>query len=261
MAKQTALRDEAKLTIEAKAGAITAANAELTQVKIEIAEIQKLIAKNMKELKEAGELNGEQKAQNELSIKMSDEGKASIEYALQVLKDFYDNAFLQKETYTPPNADREGNTVGDKAPEVFSGEYHGNQAASKGILGVLQVLHDDFSRTKEQVEKDEAESQSAYETLQADTEKDNEAKKKELGEKESRETELKDDIIAFTDEKKDAETALNGDEKSGGILGTLEDLRKMCIAGEETYEKRRQKRQDEIDALKEAMSILNNWKA
>lgn len=33
----------------------------------------------------------------------------------------------------------------------------------------------------------------------------------------------------------------------------------MCVKGEETYAERVQKRNDEIAALKEAMTILDEW--
>jgi hypothetical protein len=253
--KQTDNRDAAKLTIEEKSAALVTANSELAETKQTIADLQAHIAKNMKAMKEAGELRAEAKAANDLSLSMSTEGKASVEYALQVLKEFYNNALIQKGTYTPPNAGRDGKTVGDMAPKVFSGEYHGNQDASKGIIGILEVLSADFQRTKDKVEEEDKQSQEDYDSFKKETEEDNDAKGKELTAKELKESGLKDDIVTFTDDKKDAEAALDTAE------ATLEDLKKMCVEGEETYDERRDKRKEEIDALKEALSIFENWKA
>jgi len=40
---------------------------------------------------------------------------------------------------------------------------------------------------------------------------------------------------------------------------SLDDLKAMCVAGEETWEERKQKREDEIQALKDALDILESW--
>merc|ERR1719258_907267 len=39
---------------------------------------------------------------------------------------------------------------------------------------------------------------------------------------------------------------------------TLEELEAMCVKGEETWEERKQKREDEINALKEALALLED---
>mmetsp|Transcript_39426 Transcript_39426/g.63140 ORF Transcript_39426/g.63140 Transcript_39426/m.63140 type:complete len:696 (-) Transcript_39426:17-2104(-) len=257
LAKQAEARDDAQLTIEDTSGQIETKTAQKNEVAQEIAQLQSRIAENMKALKELEELRADEKARNEESLKMSEEGKASVEFALQTLKEFYDNALIQKSAkYTPPNSDRSGNTVGDLAPKTsWEGEYHGDTAASKGILGILEVIAADFARTEEQVKKDEQASEDDFETNKKLNEDDTAAKEKTLKEKEKKLTDLKDELVSLADDKKAAEKALANAE------ATLEDLKKMCIAGEETYEERVSKRQDEIEALKEALEILENWKA
>jgi len=234
------------------------ANDDISATKELIAELEAGIADNMKGLKEAGELREEEKARNQLTISMSEEGKKSVEFALTVLKEFYekaDKAFIQKGLYTPPNAGRDGNTVGDLAPKTsFSGKYGGNQDAAKGILGILEVIVSDFQRTKDQVEKDEAESEKKYQEYKKDTEADNEAKNKEVKTAEKKVADLKDKLVQLIDDKKEAEKNLESAET------TLEDLKKMCIDGEETYAERVAKREEEIEALKQALEILENWK-
>merc|ERR1711881_32939 len=106
----------------------------------------------MKALKEAEELRAAEKAENEKTIADAEEGLAAVKYALTVLSEFYENAFLQ---YVPPNADREGKTVSDLAPEIFNDKYHGNQDASKGIIGLLEIIVSDFERTIETTTKEE----------------------------------------------------------------------------------------------------------
>merc|ERR1719162_2203863 len=172
----------------------------------------------MKSMLQASELRAESKATNEESLRMSTAGKKSVEFALGVLKDFYSKAFIQKAAYTPPKAGRDGKTVGDMAPKTsFDGEYHGNQAASKGILGILEVIASDFQRTADAVTADEKESEDDYQKDKKATEDDNVAKKDELKIKEK---------------KKSAEANL------ASAMDVLDDLKKMCIDGEETYAER-----------------------
>jgi len=44
-------------------------------------------------------------------------------------------------------------------------------------------------------------------------------------------------------------------------LEALEELEAMCVKGEETWEERKKKREDEIEALKSALTILEEWQA
>merc|ERR1719456_1615650 len=105
--------------------------------------------------------------------------------AVSALEKFYNNAFLQQNgRYTPPNADRDGNTVGDLAPPQLEGEYHGNQDASKGIIGLLEVIISDFERTIETTTAAEKAAQKEYDEFKKETEADIESKESDKKEKE-----------------------------------------------------------------------------
>merc|ERR1719486_1568009 len=160
MAKAIGERDEANSKIEVAKGKITTLTAKKNELEDEIDTLNKAIAKLKKALLEATELRAEEKAENEKTIAMSTEGKAAVEMALDILKDFYDNAFVQTRKYVPPDSDRDGNTVGDLAPAVFEKKYHGAQAESGGIVGILEVILSDFERTIAKITQDEEDSQA-----------------------------------------------------------------------------------------------------
>merc|ERR1712196_292323 len=144
---------------------ISKLTAEKDQLNQEIEELKKAIAENLKALNEATELRNSEKADNEATISTADEGKTAVELAINILKEFYDNAFIQTGKYVPPNADRSGKTVADRAPEVFSGSYHGSQGASKGILGLLDVILSDFERTIDTTEDAEDSAAASFATF------------------------------------------------------------------------------------------------
>jgi chromosome segregation ATPase len=252
MAKAINKRDEANAKIEVANGKITTLTANKNALEDEIADLNGKIAELKKALLEATELRADDKAENEKTIEMSDEGAEAVKLALGLLQDFYKNAFVQTGKYVPPNSDRDGNTVGDLAPEVFDSKYHGAQAESKGIVGILEVILSDFERSNSQAKSDEKESEEAFETFEKDTNDD-------IGKKEKRiknaEGELSDTEASILDQQqalKDAKELLDDG------LQALEELEGMCVKGEETWEERKQKREDEINALKEALAILED---
>merc|ERR1712217_461405 len=108
--------------IEAFSASISSNEAQTAQLKSDIAELSRQIASNEKALKEATELRAAEKADNEKTVAEAKEGQASVEFALGVLKDFYDSqsSLLQRrKRYVPATADSSGKTVDDLAPEAF----------------------------------------------------------------------------------------------------------------------------------------------
>ena len=253
MAAAISDRDEGNALIEEAMATISKITAEKEQLQQEIEDLKKAIADNLKALNEATELRNSEKADNEATIATADEGKTAVELAISILKQFYDNAFIQTGKYVPPNAGRDGLTVADKAPEVFSGSYHGGQGASKGILGLLDVILSDFERTIDTTETSEDTAQSSFDTFEADTKTDNEDKEDQIDTKEGRISDIEDELVETEEDKGDA-TKLKEN-----ALTELKKLKPMCVEGEETYAQRVAKREKEIQALKDAQQMLDEW--
>merc|ERR1740123_1992448 len=130
-------------------------------------------------------------------------GKEAVKRAIRVLKNFYgDGSFIQRSGYVPPNSDREGKTVADRAPEVFDTEYEGSQEASKGIIGMLEVILADFDRTGTTVEAEEDQAQSDFEDFERVNKQDTETKENSETAKNSQVTSIDDEIVRLTDSLK-----------------------------------------------------------
>jgi len=164
----------------------------------------------------------------------------------------FDDATMKK--YVPPNSDRAGNTVGDLAPDVFNSNYKGRQDDSKGVIGLLEVILADFDRTGTVVTEQEKMSEQDYQDFKTETEKDSVTKQDSVDTKNGLVAGIKDELVQAADDKMDAEKAYDG------AIKELESLETMCVEGEETYEERAAKRKKEIEALKEAHAILEDWK-
>merc|ERR1719253_2193472 len=190
--KAVEARDEASSDKEAFAKSIDEKEAEADMLEKKIAELSQEIADSKKALLEATELRGEEHTENEKVIGDATAGKEAVSTAIKVLTDFYEGAagLLQRGRagFVPADSDRTGATVSDLAPEVFDSEYKGEQGESKGIIGMLQVIHDDFDRTITSTGDEEKGAQSEFEEFQEDTEADADAKKKDVEHKTTKKT-------------------------------------------------------------------------
>jgi len=246
-------RDEHQGDIESTTAKISMTEAKIAKLQQKIEELATEIAELYKALKEMEELRAKEKAQNEQTISDAKEGLEAVQNAMKILKDFYEGSMLQVRAGAPAK-DSEGLTVGDKAPEIFEDEYKGKLDESKGIIGILEVIESDFKRTIDVVGKEEDAAAEQYKKDKADMEADLEGKKTE---KKDAETELEEkaaDLVEMKDDLKDSEKMLKE------ALEELEKLKPQCVDAAESWEERNAKRREEIEALKEAMRILDNWK-
>jgi len=255
MKKAVADRDSANAQIEVANAKITTLTAKKNQLKDDINTLTSDIADLKKAMLEATELRNGDKADNTKTLAMSEEAVDSVKMALDLLSTFYKKAGFVQTVYTPPKADRSGNTVGDLAPEVFDSNYKGSQSESKGIVGILEVILSDFERTGKKTTQDEKDSQEAFDQLEKETTEDIKTKNDSIKKKDGELADARSDLI-------DQEQALmDGKDLLSSAQSSLEGLEAMCVKGEETYAERVQKRVDEIEALKNAMEILTNWQA
>jgi len=247
-------RDQEQRTAESLDADMHVKESDKARLKNEIAELSKQIASLQKALADATTLRLEQQRENQQTVKDAGAGRQAIVLALDTLRTFYNSAlFLQRADYVPPNSDREGLTVADRAPDVFDSEYHGSQEASKGIIGMLEVILADFDRTGTTVESQENQAQLDFEDFERVNKQDTETKENSETAKNSQVTSIDDDIVRLTD-------SLDSTKKAhAAALATLEKLHSMCIQGEETYAERVAQRQKEIEALKQAHGILEDW--
>jgi outer membrane murein-binding lipoprotein Lpp len=249
--ENVAARDAAVANVEGFTTQKSSLEAEDAKLNKEIAELAADIASLKKGLKEATELRASERKENEDTIDTAEQGHAGVELALKILSEFYATAFIQ---YVPPNSGRDGKTVGDMAPDTFEGDYHGNQEKSKGIIGLLEVIESDFARTIQTVNDEEIAAQDEFNAFKEQTEADIADKTEAKEHREDRRAEIKDELASTIDSLKEENALLASAKKA------LEELESQCIRGEETYEERVAKRTKEIEALKEAQNILENWK-
>lgn len=246
-------RDEEQSKIEDNKAQIDLKNSAKQKLQEDIAELSKQIAENKKALLEATTLREEESKENDKTIEDAGVGKEQVEFALNTLEKFYNQAGGAFVQYVPPKSDREGLTVADRAPETFDSDYHGSGEESKGIIGLLNIILSDFDRTLLKVKTDEGAAQQSFDDFKKENEGDTNIKAGSVDSKNTEITGINDDVVNLEDALESAQ----GEHKAA--LATIASLHSMCVEAEETYEERVAKRNKEVEALKEAHGILEDW--
>merc|ERR1719359_1955855 len=226
-------------------------NAELAALEAKQDELEEEIeelATSLKELnaalEEATKLRADSKAENMQTLKDAKAGLTATSEALLILKVFYKQAAKGKVLL-------QASPIEEDDTGAESGAYKGKQDSAKAILGLLEVIVSDFQRTIKTTQAQE--DQSSAEFIKFDR-----VSKADIGGKETK-TELDEQDLAttkttITEKMKDLQTNQDLVDKA---LEELEELKPMCIDTGMSYEERVEKREEEIDALKHAVCILD----
>merc|ERR1719421_410780 len=189
----------------------------------------------------------EEKAENEQTVKDAEEGEAAVDQAIEILGHFYGAAAKATVLSQQPSVD-------DEAPDAgFEGAYTGSQSASTGILGMLDVIKGDFARTIKETTAAEDQAQRDFIEFERETKMSITTKTtaKEATDREL--TEAADDLSTAGDELRTQQGLLDA------AVETWEKLIPGCVADPGmSYEERVQRRNAEVQALKDAYCILSN---
>jgi len=255
MEKATSKRDENIGSMEGDLAAKTKAESNIAKLKEEIQTLLEEIAELNKSLNEATALRGKEKAENTKTLADATAGLAGVTKAMKILKDFYDNAFVQTHAaYKPPKGDASGNTVGDLAPDSFSGDFAGNQDAASGIIGQLDVIKSDFEGTIDATKTAESDADSEFTDYKTETETDISDKESSVKTKEGEEA---DETASASDAKADLKehTTLKAE-----ALEELAKLKPACVDTGSDYAEKVARREQEIESLKNAYVIFDEMR-
>jgi len=194
-------------------------------------------------LENATTLRCEEREQNLADIKTAKEGVTAVAEAITILKVYYKSAGKASFLQSPVDEDTQG--------AGFSGAYKGKQDAGSNIIGILEVIHSDFDRTARHTEQAEKEAQAAFVKLER-------ASKVDISEKE-RTVEL--DVMELERVNNKMQQKMGdlttAQKMLDDTLKAMEDLKPMCVDTGMTYAERKQKREDEIAALKKAICFID----
>jgi len=228
--------DELTANIEEMTATSNKLAAESSQLAADIASLDEAVA-------EATSVRQEEKAKNAATLADAQGAIVAVSKATDVLKEFYAKAAGA----TALTQVRKG--VDDDMPETFDKPFTG-MGGEGGILGMLEVILSDFQRLEAETTQNETQSDAEFETFSNDSAMDKAVKSQEVKNKEglrqktdSNAQQAKSDLQA-TQEELDA------------ALAYYEKLKPSCVDAGLSYEDRVRQREEEMQSLKEALTIL-----
>jgi chromosome segregation ATPase len=199
---------------------------ELMQTSEEIQDLSRAI-------KEATAERMKQKAANEATVTDAKEAQNAVAKAMEVLKAFYGNveSFVQQPALPSANG--------------------GMQSESGGVIGMLEVIQEDFSRLEAATSAAEAEGEQEFKKFTKESAVNQAQLTKDVEHKEKKKTDVEGDLTTAQGDLKDVQTELDA------ALSYYEKLKPSCIDAGVSYDDRVARRQEEIESLQEALRILS----
>merc|ERR1719465_48972 len=208
-----------------------------------IQELQAKIADLQIQLKRAGEDREKENALFQTTVADQRATQKLLEGALNILKGFYDKAALVQKSSGKQEP------AGPPPPPGF--KSYENNAQSGGVMAMIQQIIDDAKAMETDAIKAEEAAQVAYETFVTETNAAIEAATKES-------ITAAENKAKAEAEKSDTEVARDGVvSEIEALIGENVDLHKSCDYTLKNFDLRQAARQSEMEALKQALSILS----
>merc|ERR1719191_21607 len=225
-------------TLHAEIDQLTASIAKLTE---DIAELTQAVADLDAAMAKATNLRTAEKAKNTETIEDAQQAQVAVAQALVVLKEFYAKAAEA--------------TALVQQPDIFDAPYQGQQAASGGVVGMLEVIESDFARLESETKVAEQTAQNEYKDFMNDSEIDKVAKTKDIEHKSGKKQDQEQSLVS---KKED----LDGTQKElDAALAYFDKLKPSCVDTGLSYEERVARRKEEIESLQDALKILSDEQA
>jgi len=237
-------REDLTASVETLTASIDELTAKEAKLKKEIAELSEEVKDIDEAVSTATKDRQSEKETNTATITDAKAAQEAVIAATKVLQEFYgkaaDATALLQRRQTPA----------EDLPTTWDSAYTGMQGSSKGVIGMLEVIQSDFARLEASTSTEEDQAQREYDSFMEES-----AVNKAVKEKEARHKgfDLTRTVRALGETKKELEAT---QEELTAALEYYDKLKPSCIDAGVSYEERVQKRQEEIQSLKEALRIL-----
>jgi septal ring factor EnvC (AmiA/AmiB activator) len=243
----SAEKKKTKASMEKKTMEIEKLDTRLEKAAATKKEQEELIAASSEEIAATEKANAEatklRNEQNANFVKIDTDFSAAAEAvddAIDALKEYYgDSALIQTQSKRDASS--------DSAPPSFGGA---KSDSAGGIIGILETMGEEFTKTVKENAAEERENLKAYEKLM-------QANKVVLSTKEAEikgaESQIKALEVSLHDTGSDLKMA---NKEKSAIEDYIDKLKPQCEGRVVPYEERKAKRDAEISGLKEGLAIL-----
>jgi hypothetical protein len=197
----------------------------------------------------AEDMRNEEKAENGETVAEANKGLEAVSLAIEILDKFYKIASKGEVSLAQQGPADDAPSAGFDNGEAYTGA----QGAAGGILGMMDVIKSDFERTITETNKAEAMAQKDFEKFMTETGMSM-AEKKTAHDEKTKYKDEQDEKLAAAEESLQSKMA----EVTGAVKELLE-LKAACVDTGMSYEERVAARKDEMEALKKALCVLENY--
>ncbi|CEL97796.1 unnamed protein product [Vitrella brassicaformis CCMP3155] len=263
MKAATEQRDAQQADKERLEGEIETLQSDISSSKDTIATLTQEIADLNKQRNEAMQLRETERQQNEAAKTEAEESRDAVDQALTIIQDFYNGAQTpaSEQSFTQLRirhaklrsaAYRARHRQAPLPEGPFSGPYQGRQGKVGGIIGLLETIRDDFAQSATDIAQAETDALATYNQLKDTLDGDISSKESDKSSEASLLEGKEGDLVTKQNEHRTAVDLLQQ------AIDKLEHLQPACVSTGTTYAEAKASSKAEIDALKEALSILEN---
>merc|ERR1719197_1795427 len=228
IAESTAKKEEAEALFEKLSTKLNSAESKSAKLKEEVAQLQKELAELAETQAEMDKIRADEKATYEKNKPELEQGLKGVKLALKILNDYYAKA--------------------DKS-------HSSSDGAGSGIIGMLEVIESDFTKSITEMVAAEQTAASTYETETNENAIEKTTKEQDVKYKTKEAASLDKKAAELTTDRDGVKSELDAVNE---YLKSLED---KCTYKVESYAERKERREAEINGLKEALDILENESA
>jgi len=249
--EKTTKKEELQTSIDSLTAQIASLDADIKKNTVDISEMESAIAT-------AVEDRQAESAENKATIKDAQDAQNAVSNAIAVLEDFY------KSTGGIPKADWELAQVSRTARRVKSsedpeapsagfeaGDSYTGTSGGTAVVDLLTEVATDFASMEAQAKSDETTQQDEHDQWLTATKIDKAAAEKDSEMKSARKLTLSQKLEGKMKDKDHNEKELEATEEY------MVNLQPACVEGDSSYEERKAARTTEIEALKQAETILD----
>merc|ERR1719215_201174 len=234
MASNLQTRKDKTETVQTLSAEIDMLEASLAKLNQDITDTAKAVSELEAAMKEATELREQEKEKNTKVIADSKEAQTAVAQALSVLREFYDKAgeatAMLQDQQQP------------EAPEIFDKPYQGMGAQGGGVVGMMEVIEQDFTRLEASTKASEGAADKEYDTFMSDSKVDKMAKSKDLEHPTAKKQDMSKALTMKTDDLDATQKELTA------AMAYYDKLKPSCVNTGESLEERVARRNEEIES-------------
>jgi len=245
MSKTEVKKGELEADVSKLTAKIDQSTSKSASLKEEVKELEAELATLTKQQADMDKIRMESHADFVKAKAELEQGLTGVRKALGVLREYYGSgaaAMLQS-----------GTGLADEMQQPAMPEKHAKATgAGSSIIGILEVVENDFAKNLAAEETEEDDSSEEYEKITQENKVSKTLKDQDVKYKTAEFKALDKSIAELTGDLQTTDAELSA------VLDYYGKIKERCIAKPESYEERQKRREAEISGLKEALKILED---